>query len=194
MICAFIPKQIKYTGAQLAALWAYRNFGIQGDSLVAFVGPCRIPTRLMIDAEDVRAGSKIFSARMLHFIAEHFDGDLETAVLRQRLLAVIVKDELEQHLDYRLTRRGDDLYDPVVKNKPAKLSISIATASPVSTLIHFAINIDSKHTPVIAAGLNDYSAKGKINPEEFANKVMRAYVAEMHSIRQARQKVFPAHQ
>ncbi|MBI5779527.1 MAG: DUF366 family protein [Planctomycetes bacterium] len=181
MISAFLPKKIKYTGRQLTSLWAYRNFGLQGDSIVAFVGPCNIPFKLMADVEDVRGRHKIYSSLMLHFIIEHFDCDLEKAVLRQRLLAGIVKETLEgNHRLHRLRRRGDDLYDGA-----AKLSISVATASPVSTMIHFAINIETKHTPVKTAGLNDY----KVNPRQFALKIMQAYTEEMQGVKQARCKV-----
>src|SRR4030095_989557 len=85
--------RINYDGTQIHSLWAYRSFGVQGDSLVAFQGGCEIPFSNMVDLEDVRAKSRIASPLMLHFIAEHFDLDLEKAVLRQRLLAAIVPDE-----------------------------------------------------------------------------------------------------
>jgi hypothetical protein len=184
MIAAFLPQKIKYTGQQLASLWAYKNFGLLGDSIVAFIGPCDIPFRLMADVEDVRGKHKIYSSLMLHFIIEHFDCDLEKAVLRQRMLATIVKDTLEGQIKLRLRRKGDDLYDGA-----GKLSISVATASPVSTMIHFAVNIETKRTPVRTAGLNDY----KINPKQFGLKVIEAYTEEMHGVRQARCKVNPAH-
>jgi hypothetical protein len=183
MISAFLPKKIKYTGRQLASLWAYKNFGLLGDSIVAFIGPCNIPFNLMADVEDVRGKHKIYSSLMLHFIVEHFDCDLEKAVLRQRMLAGIVKEALEDsHRLHRLKRKGDDLYDG-----DKKLSISIATASPVSTMIHFAVNIETKRTPVKAAGLNDY----KVSPKQFAIKVMESYTEEMQSVKQARCKVYP---
>jgi len=185
MISAFLPKKIKYTGKQLTSLWAYKNFGLMGDSIVAFIGPCHIPFNLMADVEDVRGRHKIYSSLMLHFIVEHFDCDLEKAVLRQRILAIIVKDILEGHIKYRLQRIGDDLYDAKRKTQNAKLSISVASVSPVSSMIHFAVNIETKRTPVKTAGLNDY----KINPKQFALKVMQGYTEEMQGIKQARCKV-----
>jgi hypothetical protein len=200
MISAFLPKKIKYTGAQLSSLWAYKNFGVLGDSIVAFIGPCNIPKNMIVDVEDVRAKHKICGSLMLHFIIEHFDNDLEKSILRQRLLTTIIKDILEGYLEYKLKRIGDDIYDPYIKGtstrikqinqinpltKNAKLSISIATASPVSTMIHFAINISTKGTPVKTAGLNDY----KIAPKDFALKVMQRYTEEMQSVKHARQKV-----
>lgn len=180
MISAFLPKKIKYTGKQLTSLWAYRNFGLLGDSIVSFVGPCNIPFNLMADVEDVRGRHKIYSSQMLHFITEHFDCDLEKVVLRQRILASIVKETLEEQIKRRLKRTGDDLYD-----SGRKLSISVATASPVSTMIHFAVNIETKRTPVKTAGLNDY----KVAPKQFALKVMQAYTEEMQGVKQARCKV-----
>ena len=117
-----VAGRVDYDGTQIHSLWAYRSFGVQGDSLVAFVGGCEIPFANMVDLEDVRAKSRIASPRMLHFIGEHFDLDLEKAVLRQRLLAAIVRDELGGEV----RRDGDDLF-----LGPGKLSISIATLTCV---------------------------------------------------------------
>ena len=177
----FIPKTIAYTGEQLSALWAYMNFDRQGDSLVAFCGPCEIPFDRMVDAADVKERSRIASRRMLHFIEERFDLDLEKAVLRQRLLASIVRDVLVAwRPKAKIRREGDDLYEG-----SRKLSISIATLSPVSSLIHFGINIISAGAPVPAKGLADY----RIAPRRFAEEVMRRYVIEMDSVRAATSKV-----
>lgn len=201
MISAFLPTKIKYNGSQLSSLWAYKNFGILGDSIVAFIGSCNIPKTLMVDVEDIRAKHKICGSLMLHFIIEHFDNDLEKTILRQRLLTTIVKDVLSDYVQkfnssrvsakggpagQNFKRIGDDLYDTNNKDN-AKLSISIATASPVSTMIHFAINISTKGTPVKTAGLNDY----KIAPKQFALEVMRKYTEEMQAVKHARQKVKP---
>ncbi|MFH0887833.1 MAG: DUF366 family protein [Planctomycetota bacterium] len=189
MISAFIPKRIKYNGSQLSSLWAYKNFGILGDSIVSFIGPCNIHKNMIVDVEDIRAKHKICGSLMLHFIIEHFDNDLEKTILKQRLLAVIVKDVMTSAefgvRNAEFKRIGDDLYDINSKNGKAKLSISIATASPVSTMIHFAINISTKGTPVKTAGLNDY----RIDPKQFALKVMRRYTEEMQTVKHARQKV-----
>ncbi|MFH1231647.1 MAG: DUF366 family protein [Planctomycetota bacterium] len=203
MISAFLPTKIKYNGSQLSSLWAYKNFGILGDSIVAFIGPCNIPKTLMVDVEDIRAKHKICGSLMLHFIIEHFDNDLEKTILRQRLLTTIIKDVLSDYVSAKggpagqnFKRIGDDLYTitqdakrktqcAASRRDNAKLSISIATASPVSTMIHFAINISTKGTPVKTAGLNDY----KIAPKQFALEVMRRYTEEMQTIKHARQKV-----
>lgn len=147
---------------------------------------------MIVDVEDIRAKHKICGSLMLHFIIEHFDTDLEKTILRQRLLAGIVKDvllsgyvqEFKSSRRQKLKRIGDDLYAVTITHN-AKLSISIATASPVSTMIHFAINISTKGTPVKTAGLNDY----KINPKDFALEVMKRYTEEMQSVKHARQKV-----
>lgn len=130
--------RLDYDGTQIRSLWAYREFGIQGDSIAAFIGGCEIPVDNIVDLEDVRAKSRIASPLMLHFIEEHFDLDLEKAVLRQRLLSVQVKDALSELAPgKRIRREGDDLF-----LGPGKLSISIATLTPVSSKIHFGINVE----------------------------------------------------
>ena len=175
-----VERDLPYDGTAIRSLWAYREFGLQGDSLVAFAGPCDIPFDHMVDLEDVKARSAIASPRMLHFIAEHFDLDLEKTVLRQRVLAVLVGEALARRLGRTVDRRGDDLFD-----SDRKLSISIATATPVSTKIHFGINIRSEGTPVPTKGLADYG----IDPAAFAREILEAYPREMEEVRMARCKV-----
>ncbi len=171
------PGRIDYDGTQIHSLWAYRTFGVQGDSLVSFQGGCEIPFDHMVDLEDVRRKSRIASPLMLHFIAEHFDMDLEKAVLRQRLLAAIVRDELGG--DVR--RDGDDLF-----HGTGKLSISIATLTPVSSKIHFGINIERElHVDVETRGLKDLG----VDPADLARRVLAQYAAQIDGILDARTRV-----
>ena len=176
----FLARKIDYDGTQLSSHWAYRTCGLLGDSAVAFIGGCNVSLDHMVDLADVKRRAPIFSRRMLHFIVEHFDTDLGKAVLRQRFLAQLVCDELVARTRRDLRRDGDDLYDG-----EAKLSVSIATASPVSTLIHFGINIDSRDTPVETRGLKDY----RVQPRSFARDVLWRYAAELASMAEARCKV-----
>lgn len=118
---------------------------------------------------------------MLHFIVEHFDMSLERAILRQRLLVAIIADALNEAKGCFLVRRqGDDLFAD-----DRKLSVSIATRSPVSCLIHVGVNISSKNTPVPTRGLSDLG----VDPRRLAQVVLRAYVGECESAQAARCKV-----
>jgi len=166
----FAPDEIKYTGEQLRSLWAYRTFGLLGDSIVAFIGSCDVQPTHMKDMEDIRDASAIYSERMLHFIVEHFDADLDRAVLRQRLLMALMAECLNRRPgEPRIRRVGDDLYDG-----DRKATVSIASASPVSALIHAGINISSKNTPVPTVGLDDLD----MDAHEFAAEISSAYKAE----------------
>lgn len=176
-----IEQQITYDGTQLSSLWAYKNFGLQGDSIVAFRGPCHVKLDKMVDLADVLAEEHIYSEEMLHFIIEHFDMDLEKTVIRQRLLIAIIRELLEEALGIKLTRDGDDLF-----LGDGKLSVSIATLSPVSTMIHTGLNVSSANTPVQTVSLADLGVK---DIHAFADKVLTAYTAETESIRMARCKV-----
>jgi hypothetical protein len=69
--------------------------------------------------------------------------------------------------------------------RPGKLSVSIATASPVSTLIHTGFNIETEGTPVPTAGL----AEQGVDIPAFAAEVLRRYAAEVQDIWLARCKV-----
>jgi hypothetical protein len=177
----FIPDPIDYTGEQLHSHWAYRRFDLLGDSMVAFVGACDVKPEYMKDVEDLRSNSRIYSERMLHFILEVFDADMDRAALRQRLLIVLIAEELSRRLPaLRLRRKGSDLYDGA-----AKLTVSVASVSPVGGLIHAGINISSRNTPVPTRGLEDYG----IPPREFAEAVLDAWKQECEALRRARCKV-----
>lgn len=177
---AWIDRQIKYDGKQLCSHWAFEQTGIAEDIIASFIGPADVPISNMVDLEDVRKNAPIFSKSMLHFIVEHFDCDLTLAIARQRLLTAIIAQRLIRLGALGIERRGDDIF---IGDK--KLSVSIATASPVSTLIHFALNISSDGTPVPTIGLSDI----KINPNKLAEDVMRDYCGEIESMKFARCKV-----
>jgi len=181
----FIERGEKYDGSQLVSLRSYLKHKILGDSIVAWIGACDIPFEHMVDGEDLNAGAAIRGDRMVHFIVEKFDSSLLAAVSLQRLLASIVRDYLaekagEEELAATLYRDGDDIYAG-----KAKLSISIATQSPVSSLIHFAVNITNKGTPVKTLSLEDLD----IDPKKFANDVMKRFAAEVDTIKEATMKV-----
>jgi hypothetical protein len=178
----FVKKLIEYTGEQLSPHWAYTNFNLTGDSIVSFIGPCDVKPRFMIDLEDLKEGSRIYSTKMLHFIIEHFDTDIdiEKAVLRQHLLAAIVRDEIEKLSGEKISRIGSDLY-----HRNRKLSVSVATVSLISSLIHFGINISAKGVPVPARGLSDL----RVSPTQLAKRVLSAYSAEIEKVADARARV-----
>lgn len=174
-------KPLIYDGTQLRLHFAFETFQICGDSIVAFQGPAKVDLAHMVDKEDVLANAPIFSENMLHFIVEHFTDNLDWAIACQRLLITCLRDDLQECLDnYPLQRTGDDIYDD-----DCKLTVSIATRSPMSCLIHTGINISSKNTPVPTKGLEDY----RLIPEAVATSVMNRYISEIQGLQRARAKV-----
>ena len=175
----FSPAELVYRGPELSSHFAYRMFDVLGDSCVAFIGGCWVETPDLVDIADQKKSERIFSKLMVHFILENFDRDLEKAVFRQRLFASVVQQELVYRGVGHVVRRGDDLYVG-----ESKLSVSIATLSPVSTLIHFGINVISEGTPVKTLGLADF----QIEARGFALAVMDAFREGCASIEEARCK------
>jgi len=175
----FITEPITYTGQELRSHWIYEKTGILDDAIIAFRGPARVEAEDLVDLKDKREGAFIYSEDMLHFLVEHFELDLEKAILRQRLLVSILKDEL-RGTESLIEQRGDDLFDG-----QRKLSVAIATLSGVSSLIHVGINISSQGTPVKTKGLADYG----IDPEAFAQVIVVRYCQEIERIRLARCQV-----
>lgn len=186
----FVSEQsIKYDGLQLAPHWIYRNFGLMGHAVVAFRGECEVKLTEMVDLEDVRNNAPIYSKEMLHFIVEFFDTDLEKGVYRQRLLVTTIKESLERR-GLKPMRSGDDIFLKRADGTNGKLSVSIATASPVSTLIHMGLNIISEGTPVPTVGLYDLGIVGA-EVRDLALEIVGRYAEEVADIWQARCKVRP---
>ncbi len=181
MLTKLIDEEIKYIGSQLQPHWIYKNFKMQGDAIVAFIGECEVKLTEMVDIEDVINNEPIYSKSMLSFITEQFNIDLVEGVFRQRLLICIIKELLEKRGIF-VVRNGDDL---MIDGR--KLSVSIATKSTTSILIHTGLNIDSEGAPVKASGLT--SELGITDIKEFANEVMEAYAEELKDIELASTKV-----
>jgi len=177
----FIDEEFAYTGEELSNHWIYKNFGILGDAVVGFIGPCDIDQKRMVDLEDVLNDDEIYSTRMLNFIIEVFDMDLREGVILQRLYSAIIQGKLQDLLgknaDSSLRRIGDDLFVDETK----KLSVSICTVSPTSILMHVGLNIQSEGTPVEAAGLSSELGIQQIKP--LAISCMKTLVEEWEDIK-----------
>ena len=179
----WIENEFKYDGTQLKSLFAYLGYSVLGDSIVSWQGACDIPFENMVDGEDLLAKSEIRSAKMLHFIIEKFDTSLFAGVLMQRMLAALCLELMRENQPQKAAefrREGDDIFW-----NDRKLSISIATLSPVSGLIHFAVNISNENTPVKTCALSDFS----ISARDFAEALMKKFSAEIESTQIATQKV-----
>lgn len=179
----------KYDGSQLRPLFAYEQFGLKGDVIVSWISPTDVQLGHMVDYEDKIAKQKICGDKMLHFMIEIFPANLPFGVMAQRLLASIIKDELQKSIskEFVLEREGDDIYVSFAKTNKAKLSISIASVSAVSTLVHFAVNITNKGTPVKTASLEDLNIK----PEAFAKTILSSFANEFDDVVWATKKVKP---
>lgn len=176
----FIENEIKYTGSQLCPHWIYKNFNLLGDSIVSFIGEVEVKLSEMVDIEDVINNEPIYSKKMLNFIIEEFNVPLEEMVYIQRLFISIIKENIEKY-NKNIIRKGDDLY---FENR--KLSVSIATKSITSSLIHTALNIIKEGAPVNASDLTEIGIK---DIKTFATDVMNHFKEETLSIKQATCKV-----
>lgn len=181
MITRWLEERLAYDGTQLRAHWILARTGIEGDALVGFRGPCAVRPDEMADLADLD-GPGIAASDMVHFVWESFaTTDLLLAVHRQRLLAAQSLELLRELApDAALRREGDDLF-----LAGDKLSVSIATCSPVSALIHFAVNATPGGAPVPVATL----AQLGVAPEHFGARLLARAAAEQQGIAAARAKV-----
>lgn len=169
-----------YDGSQIAPLWALREFGVQGDSIVFFRGAMRVPRDELVDIKDLQESvvdHPISSEEALHFIVEHFDdASLRLAYHRQRILINVAKERIIEECGVHLKRKASDLY---VDER--KLSVSVATASASSSKIHLGLNISSDGVPegVSAIGLKEL---GLDEVKGLAVKIANAYIDEIGEI------------
>jgi hypothetical protein len=172
----FLEQIINYDGSQLKPHFIYETCEFLEDSIVAFKGKCNVKKEFMIDKEDLIHGHDIYSTAMLHFICEIFFDDIKTIVLRQRILIDIVKSCLLK-LHPNIERKNTDLF---INDK--KLSISIATVSKISGLIHLGLNIEDKDTPVPVSTI-------ATDPKKLANEIMKKFTEEMKYLKHTMRKV-----
>lgn len=181
MLTHWIDAVLGYDGSQLRAHWILGHCGLVGDALVGFRGPCAVEAVEMADLADLD-GPGIAGHDMVHFVWESFAApDLLLAVHRQRLLSAQAAELLRELAPPAIVRRdGDDLWVGT-----GKLSISIATVTPVSALIHFAVNATPGGAPVPTANLLELG----VDPAEFGRALLGRVAAEQQSIDDARAKV-----
>ncbi len=140
-----------YFGPELRPHFILSQYKQVGDALIAFVGPCDVKTDHLVDWEDRLNSDSIRAASMIHFLGEFFGTELREIVFFQRLFAAQLRAFVQEATGEKWDRSGDDLYW-----NGKKLSVSIVTQSPVSSLIHFGLNWDPAGAPVDAVGLSQF--------------------------------------
>lgn len=171
-----------YDGLQLAPHWIYKNTGLQGNALIAFIGPADVTLDHMVDQEDVLKKAPIYSPKMLHFLAEWFIDSLDQGVLLQHLFTSELYECLLERGIPKMRKRGNDIY-----YDERKMSVSIATRSGVSVLMHSALNIETDGTPIPTSGLNELG----IDAQTFAAEVLKRFSTQSKIWAAARVKVSP---
>lgn len=180
---AIYLEPMPYNGAQLHHAFAYEQANELGATICRFIGAAEVKEHL-VDLEDSLAGDFIKSKEMWHFIIEIPEATITETVVWQRLFITMCIDELRKELKgFVITRKGDDIMVGA-----SKLSVSIATLSRFSGLIHVGINIDvGEGCPVKAIGLKDIS--DNLFRFEFGERVSNTFVAEYIDIKNATFKV-----
>lgn len=185
-------KTLEFDGSQLTPLWAYSNVDLQGDSIVAFRGSCSVSKENMVDISDAKSNSIISSPDMIHFLVEYFDCNINEIVLVQRLLVNVAIEALRDsgiYDDSEVEREGDSIFAYLPnEDERRKLSVSVATVSPLSGLVHLGLNISGQGAPVRAAGLNDI---GVDDVDGYAVDVLQRFIEEMKGARLDASKVRP---
>ncbi len=196
IVVLILNNELNYTGKEVEPLWAFKNFNIQKDSIIAFNGSINVNIKNMKDLKDVKEESKygdilIKSSNAINFIVEHFDNpDLKMAYLRQRVLVSITREIIEETTNKRLKRSGDDLY-----YKDGKLSVCIACRGISSAKIHLGINVSNIGVPnyINTSSLEDLGMdiNNKNNIINLMKDIATKYAEEMDKIEKDIRKTLP---
>jgi hypothetical protein len=180
---AYLDERIDYSGKELRSHWLMERFGMVGDAVASFVGSCHVTGEDLVDREDFLKGNIVAGESMLHFIVEIFGVSMPGIVFAQRLLCTIVRESIDSACGKAaITRKGDDLFVG-----DGKLSVSVATVSPVSGLIHLGLNMTSAGVPVKAASLDELG----VDHQRLAREVLMRFGDEVDSCLDAARKVKP---
>ena len=182
--------RMDYDGSQLHHAFAYEQAKALGATICYFRGSADVKEHL-VDLEDSLADDFIKSEEMWHFIIEIPEATITEMVVWQRLFISMCIDSLRNTLTdptggyrFNLTRNGDD-----IMLGDSKLSVSIATLSRFSGLIHVGINIKvGEECPVDAKGLVDF-IDDEVYSSAFGNLMADAFVKEYDDIKNATFKV-----
>ncbi len=168
----FVEEELPFTGEGLKPHWAFLNYDLAGDSIVAFIGAYQVSPEYTSDLREFKKGGEFKGSKLLHLIVEHFGCDLLETLLYERLLLGIAKDKLNHRLGGDILQIwGDDICDG---NK--RVTTSSATVNTLSGKIHLGINIESGE----AKGLKDYH----VSPRELGEVIMDQYRLEVFRIDQ----------
>lgn len=179
----FCAEPQAYDGTPLSPHWIFRHYGVKGNAVVAFVGPADVALDHMVDLEDVQRKAPIGSPEMVHFLGEFFCDSLDWGILVQHLLVAEFYEWLMETRGSRgFSRVGNDVF-----YQGRKLSVSIATKSPVSVLVHVGVNVRTEGTPVPTSGL----AELDVGAKEFAEAVLARFERDFKIWQSARVKVLP---
>jgi len=169
------PDKLELTPEVLKPHWALKRFKLVGDSIVAFRGGVKLSPEQYVDLLEAQRERPIPNVDLLHFVVEHFDDDLERAILKENILINIAQEKiLHRAPKSGVMRWGDNLYDGKYR-----LTISCATKTLVSAKIHLGICIDSDEEN----GYHGISEFG-IDPFELAEVVANQYRADMRRLKE----------
>ena len=181
--------KMDYDGSQLKHCLAYEYKKVLGSTISYFIGAAAVKEHL-VDLEDSLANDFIKSKKMAHFVIEIPGASITEAVLWQRLFITKCIDWIHANRSIRdimwFNRDGDDILIALVEGDWKKLSVSIATLSRFSGLIHVGINIEvGPDCPVKAIGLSEITS----NISQFAKIVAKEFAEEYTDIVNATYKV-----
>lgn len=178
--------KMDYDGSQLHHAFAYEEMNILGPTISFFTGAANVKEHL-VDLEDSLMDDFIASESMAHFIIEIPGADIREAVVWQRLFIRMIAKSLDEFGIARIVIEGDDI---MIDNQ--KLSVSIATLSRFSALIHVGLNLCvGGKCPVEAVGLDEFGLfPGPYNTSaEWIRRTAQDFANEYDGVVQATYKV-----
>ena len=187
------PKKLTYDGTQLHPTFAYKLANGCANAVI-FRGPMKVKITEMIDAEDVIKNDPIWSDDAINIVAELPFTNVVGAVALQRMMIRVIHDNLNGGIHLRVD--GDDLISGNYGSSDyRKYSVSIATQTAHSSLIHIGLNISAgKKAPSFAGDIPNIASLPFVTDTDVMNfmcMIADELRKEINSIYSATLKVLP---
>ncbi len=165
----FVDHPLQYTGSQLRPGWPSDAFGVDGDSIIGFVGPASIIESTAGEEELVGDENILISSSMLHLIIAHHEASARETMLLHRLFL----SSLLEVLGTDFYRKSNHIY-----YQEQQLSICKIRVGHPSSAFHMGFYVKATEQLPGIIGLEDLN----ISPQFFALHVMNKYVQEIRML------------
>lgn len=163
----FIDYPTEYDLSYLKSGWAKKNFNIEADSILAFLGPLKGNAKSSIPATQLAYFSE--AEKVLHLVTEHRRLSKREMILRRHIFLEIISKSIGNE---------SSIVDNNIVVFNQQLSISHLASNLRASMFHIAILISNDDNCSDFLSLSQLD----LNPKHFAIAVMQKYCTAINTL------------